>query len=236
MERLQKVIANSGYTSRRKAEELIVAGKVCVNGEVVKELGTKVSGSDTITIEGKTLDTNEKKVYYLLNKPRSVISSVSDDVGRTTVVDLIKTISKISIKLIVTLFIGLIITVIIGNCFGFEMSYDNKLDFYLYVIIGIIEFLVVFSDIWSIFYTKELIKNNPIIKMKTFDEKGVFSKYINKAEKYQTSIELHKEQNNNLKNETIIEKYNEVYEGVNSRLILICNYIIKHFAIICQPN
>ena len=95
MERLQKVIANSGYTSRRKAEELIKCGKVTVNGEVVKELGTKVSGNDTIIVEGKTLEVSGKKVYYLLNKPRGVISSVSDEAGRSTVVDFIKTNERI---------------------------------------------------------------------------------------------------------------------------------------------
>ena len=95
MERLQKVIANSGYTSRRKAEELILAGKVMVNGKVVKELGTKVSGNDFIVVEGKELELSQKKVYYLLNKPRSVISSVSDEAGRTTVIDFIKTNERI---------------------------------------------------------------------------------------------------------------------------------------------
>jgi len=95
MERLQKVIANSGYTSRRKAEELIKCGKVTVNGEVVKELGTKVSGNDAIIVEGKTLEVSGKKVYYLLNKPRGVISSVSDEAGRSTVVDFIKTNERI---------------------------------------------------------------------------------------------------------------------------------------------
>ena len=68
MERLQKVIANSGYCSRRKAEELILAGKVYVDGEKVTELGTKVSGSEVIVVEGVTLQKEIKKVYYLLNK------------------------------------------------------------------------------------------------------------------------------------------------------------------------
>lgn len=95
MERLQKVIASSGYTSRRKAEELILQGKVLVNGKVIRELGVKVSGSDTITVEGKTLNSDIKKVYYLLNKPRGVISSVSDEKNRKTVVDLIKTNERI---------------------------------------------------------------------------------------------------------------------------------------------
>ena len=95
MERLQKVIANSGYTSRRKAEELISAGKVRVNGEVVKELGVKVSGNDKIEVEGNTINNNSKKVYYLLNKPRGVISSVSDEANRKTVVDFINTPERI---------------------------------------------------------------------------------------------------------------------------------------------
>lgn len=90
MERLQKVIAGSGYTSRRKAEELILKGAVKVNGKVVKELGTKVSPSDEIVIGYDTIK-QDNKVYYLLNKPRGVISSVSDDKNRKTVVDLINT-------------------------------------------------------------------------------------------------------------------------------------------------
>ena len=64
MERLQKVIANYGYTSRRKAEELILAGKVRVNGEVIKELGVKVDSNDTIEVEGNVIE-NKEKVYFL---------------------------------------------------------------------------------------------------------------------------------------------------------------------------
>ena len=95
MARLQKVIANLGYTSRRKAEELIQAGKVKVNGEIVKELGTKVKTSDTIEVENTILDNCKNYEYYLLNKPREVISSVSDEHGRKTVVDLIQTKERI---------------------------------------------------------------------------------------------------------------------------------------------
>ena len=95
MERLQKVIANLGYCSRRKAEELIEAGKVTVNGEKVLELGTKVGKSDVLEVEGITLDRNYNYEYYLLNKPRGVITSASDDKGRKTVVDLIDTNTRI---------------------------------------------------------------------------------------------------------------------------------------------
>ena len=95
MERLQKVIANSGYTSRRKAEELITNNHVKVNGEVVNTLGIKVDDQDIIEIDGEVLKTNTLKEYYLLNKPREVICSVSDDKGRKTVIDLIKTNTRI---------------------------------------------------------------------------------------------------------------------------------------------
>lgn len=89
MERLQKVIANYGYTSRRNAEKLIVSGRVKVNGILVTELGTKVSLTDVITIDDALINKEERKVYYLLNKPREIICSASDDKGRRTVVDLI---------------------------------------------------------------------------------------------------------------------------------------------------
>lgn len=94
MERLQKVIAESGYTSRRKAEDLIRAGKVFVNGERVTELGVKVAGNDTIMINGEVLN-KEDKVYFLFNKPRGVVSTVSDDKERKTVLDFINTDKRI---------------------------------------------------------------------------------------------------------------------------------------------
>ena len=89
MERLQKVIASSGITSRRKAEELILNGKVTVNGEKVTTLGTKVKETDNIEVDGVKIN-KEEKVYYFLNKPREIICAVSDDKGRKTVIDLIK--------------------------------------------------------------------------------------------------------------------------------------------------
>lgn len=94
MERLQKVIAASGVASRRKAEELILKGCVSVNGEKVTELGTKVNGNDLICVNGKSI-TEEDKVYFMLNKPRGIISSVKDELNRKTVVDLIDTDKRI---------------------------------------------------------------------------------------------------------------------------------------------
>ncbi len=93
-ERLQKKIAESGITSRRNAEKLIQEGKVLVNGEVVAKLGTKVKDKDEIIVDGELLE-KQSYEYYLLNKPRGVISSSSDEKGRKTVVDLIETEARI---------------------------------------------------------------------------------------------------------------------------------------------
>ncbi|PLS01622.1 23S rRNA pseudouridine(2605) synthase RluB [Neobacillus cucumis] len=86
MERLQKVIARAGIASRRKAEELIKEGKVKVNGKVVTELGLKVTPSDRVEVNEIQIE-KEEPVYFLLYKPRGVISSVSDDKGRKVVTD-----------------------------------------------------------------------------------------------------------------------------------------------------
>lgn len=94
MERLQKVIAESGYCSRRKAEELIKKGHVVVNGSVVRQMGTKVNPNDQILVDG-SLITRENKEYYLLYKPRGVVTTVSDDKHRKTVIDLIDTTARI---------------------------------------------------------------------------------------------------------------------------------------------
>ncbi len=93
-ERLQKVIAEAGIASRRKAENLILEGKVKVNGEVVKVLGTKVKESDEVAVEGKVIS-REDKEYYLLNKPRETVSTVSDEKGRKTIVELIETSGRV---------------------------------------------------------------------------------------------------------------------------------------------
>ena len=94
MERLQKVIASSGYTSRRKAEELISNGKVKVNGKIVTEMGVQVSTKDIIEVEGTVLN-KENKEYILLYKPRGVVTTTDDDKGRTTVMDLVDTTKRL---------------------------------------------------------------------------------------------------------------------------------------------
>jgi len=94
MERLQKVIARSGIASRRKAEELMTQGKVKVNNEIVKELGTKVSSKDVIQVNGKTI-VHEEFVYYVLYKPEGYVSTTSDEHDRRKVIDLIPKDSRI---------------------------------------------------------------------------------------------------------------------------------------------
>jgi 23S rRNA pseudouridine2605 synthase len=86
MERLQKLIARAGIASRRKSEELIKEGRVKVNGKVVTELGLKVSSSDRVEVNEIQIE-KEEPVYFLLYKPRGVISSVNDEKGRKVVTD-----------------------------------------------------------------------------------------------------------------------------------------------------
>jgi len=93
MERLQKVMARAGIASRRKAEEMILQGRVKVNGRVVTELGVKVGPSDDVEVDGIPVE-REEPVYYLLYKPRGVISSVKDDKGRKVVTDFFKDLDK----------------------------------------------------------------------------------------------------------------------------------------------
>ena len=87
MDRLQKIIAASGLTSRRKAEEWILQGRVKVDGQVVTELGVKPRKGALIEVDGKAI-AREDKVYYVMNKPKKVLCTLNDEHDRRTVVDL----------------------------------------------------------------------------------------------------------------------------------------------------
>jgi 23S rRNA pseudouridine2605 synthase len=94
--RINKYLATCGVSSRRKAEELVTAGKVAINGKVITDLATQVNEqTDKVTADGELVSLTEQKVYYLLNKPRGYISSVTDPKGRKTIVDLIDTTERI---------------------------------------------------------------------------------------------------------------------------------------------
>lgn len=90
MERLQKIIAAAGIASRRKAEELIAQGRVTVNGQIVTELGSKADPErDYVKVDGKLLRGAQRHTYFLLNKPRGYVTTVSDPEGRPTVMSLL---------------------------------------------------------------------------------------------------------------------------------------------------
>ncbi|MGG7143265.1 pseudouridine synthase [Clostridium nigeriense] len=90
-ERLQKFMARCGIASRRKCEEIILSGKVRVNGKITNELGIKINSEvDIVSCEGKIIKPEEKKLYIMLNKPEGYITSVKDEKGRKTILDLVK--------------------------------------------------------------------------------------------------------------------------------------------------
>lgn len=94
MERLQKILARAGIASRRKSEELILAGRVSVDGETITTLGYMVDQGSVVRFDGNVVE-SENKVYYLLYKPKQVICSLKDEHGRTTVIDIIESSERV---------------------------------------------------------------------------------------------------------------------------------------------
>jgi len=92
--RLQKYMAQCGIASRRHSEELILAGRVKVNGKTVTQMGFQVSEQDRVEVDGKVIKKEEKLVYIMLNKPAGYVSTVSDPEGRKTVLDLIEGVNE----------------------------------------------------------------------------------------------------------------------------------------------
>ena len=89
MERLQKIISRAGICSRREAEKLILAGKVSVDGKIIRELGAKAELNQKIRVDGKLLTLDAEKIYIMLNKPRGYVSTAKDERGRKTILELI---------------------------------------------------------------------------------------------------------------------------------------------------
>ena len=92
-ERLQKILAAAGIASRREAEKIILAGRVKVNGKLIKELGAKFGPKAFITVDGNPIK-NEKKVYYIFYKPRGVVTTMVDPRGRRTVADFLSNLTE----------------------------------------------------------------------------------------------------------------------------------------------
>ncbi|MCQ2564938.1 MAG: pseudouridine synthase, partial [Clostridia bacterium] len=88
--RINKYLASAGLASRRKAEELVKAGKVKVNGKVLTNLATDIKDTDSVVVEGKSIKNTTNFVYYKLNKPKGYITTVDDEKGRKTVMSLLR--------------------------------------------------------------------------------------------------------------------------------------------------
>jgi 23S rRNA pseudouridine2605 synthase len=89
-QRLQKILASAGIASRRKAEEIITAGRVTLNGQIITELGTKADpDSDKICVDNKPIKLSHRPLYFMLHKPKGYVTTVSDPEGRPTVMDLL---------------------------------------------------------------------------------------------------------------------------------------------------
>lgn len=94
-ERLQKILAHAGIASRRAAEQLILDGKVAVDGKIVTDLGVRADPEkQKITLEGKAVDIAKKKIYLLLNKPKGYVTTMRDPQGRPIVTDLLKDVQE----------------------------------------------------------------------------------------------------------------------------------------------
>ena len=176
MERLQKLIAESGYTSRRKAEELIKQGKVKLNGKTVTELGIKASFNDEILVENNLIEYEEKE-YYLFYKPRGVVCTTKDDKGRKTVLDYFDDVTKriYPVGRLDYDTTGLLILTNDGKLSNLLMHPKNKIDkFYVTKVKGIVtkeEILKLKKGI--ILDGKKIIPTR--VKLKKIDKKNLTS-------------------------------------------------------------
>lgn len=192
MERIQKVIAQSGYCSRRKAEDFIKKGLVSVNGNIIREMGYKVNNDDYIEVEGNSIIDKESKVYYLLNKPRGVITSTSDDKNRKTVIDLIADLRRIyPVGRLDYDTTGLIILTNDGILANLLMHPKNKID---KVYIAKIEGIITKADI------QKLEKGIVIGGFKTSKSKAKIIRIDKKNNTSIVELTIHEGKNHQVKN------------------------------------
>ena len=176
MERLQKLIAESGYCSRRKAEDLIKQGKVMLNGKKVTELGTKATFGDEILVEGNLIEYQEKE-YYLFYKPRGVVCTTKDDKGRKTVLDYFDDTSKriYPVGRLDYDTTGLLLLTNDGEFANLMMHPSNKIDkFYVAKVKGIIT-----KEEIKLLKKGVLIENKKVyptrVKLKKIDKRNLTS-------------------------------------------------------------
>lgn len=192
MERIQKVIAQSGYCSRRKAEDFIKKGLVSVNGNIIREMGYKVNNDDYIEVEGNSIINKESKVYYLLNKPRGVITSTNDDKNRKTVIDLIDDLRRIyPVGRLDYDTTGLIILTNDGVLANLLMHPKNKID---KVYIAKIEGIITKADI------QKLEKGIVIGGFKTSKSKAKIIRIDKKNNTSIVELTIHEGKNHQVKN------------------------------------
>src|SRR5690349_24706045 len=95
MERLQKILSQAGIASRRASEQLMIEGRVTVNGNTIRELGTKADAArDDIRVDGRRIKVSDRRLYLLLNKPKGYVSTRSDPERRRTVIDLLQGVNE----------------------------------------------------------------------------------------------------------------------------------------------
>ena len=202
MERLQKRIANLGYCSRRKAEELIIDNKVKVNGNIVNELGYKVKISDEIEVEGNLLDNNKSYENYLLYKPTGVITSTKDEKERKTVIDLIMTNTRIyPVGRLDYDTTGVLLLTNDGELANLLMHPSKKIEKTYQVKV---EGLVLSHQV------KQLRSGVVIEGKKTLPAKVKLKKYIKKSNKSILEITIYEGRNHQVKN---------MFEAINHKVV-----------------
>lgn len=190
MERVSKIIANSGYCSRRKAEEYIKEGKVEVNGKKIN-VGDKASKDDNIKVNGTYLNKEEKE-YILLYKPRGVVSTTNDDKGRKTVLDLINTDNRLyPVGRLDYDTTGIILLTNDGNLANLLMHPKSEIEkMYIVKVKGIVPPVIL----------KKLCNGVIIDGVKTSKAKARVKRYDKKSDTSIVELTIHEGKNHQVKN------------------------------------
>jgi len=216
MERLQKIIAQAGICSRRKAEELITQGRVTVNGKIITELGYKADISDKIAVDNKPIFKKEKLIYLVLNKPRNTVTTVKDDRGRKTVIDCIENVNKriYPVGRLDYDTTGVLLLTNDGDLANKLTHPSSEIDkVYIATIKGKIEK----EDL-------ETLENGVVIdNKKTSPCKAVLNKYNKDKDKSIVELTIHEGRNHQVKkmfeaiNKEVIKLHRDTFAGISSK-------------------